>query len=294
MKSSKAYLILGVAVSLSAFHPIVRAFSPLASTTYESYQTYHLDPLTDEFETEAPDLLPDATRSKASDSMEYWNQQFADARERLRGMTPLADAAEFDRTHPSHAENWIHYRKALEALAPHHRNRHSADDRFHWPKHVRVTSWEDYSEMVAALACPAVDATSSRGEKGTTKGNTKEKQSKANAFWQAKYREEKMREHMHSIEGEAEESPQYRFNEHSHYDTWGHYKHDFIDSLPPPKSIEQELEDLRQQASRFKALAIAEVIGHALAEEALHEAQQRAESCEIAEAVLLGAAANRE
>lgn len=54
------------------------------------------------------------------------------------------------------------------------------------------------------------------------------------------------------------------------------------------------LVDLRQQASRFKALAIAEVIGHALAEEALHEAQQRAESCEIAEAVLLGAAANRE
>jgi len=168
MKSSKAYLILGVAVSLSAFHPIVRAFSPLASTTYESYQTYHLDPLTDEFETEAPDLLPDATRSKASDSMEYWNQQFADARERLRGMTPLADAAEFDRTHPSHAENWIHYRKALEALVPHHRNRHSADDKFHWPKHVRVTSWEDYSEMVAALAWPAVDATSSRSEKGTS------------------------------------------------------------------------------------------------------------------------------
>ena len=150
-----------------------------------------------------------------------------------------------------------------------------------------------------------------------------------------------MREHMHSIEGGGEESLQYRFNEYSHFDTWGHYKHDFIDSLPPPKSIEQELEgtcsphapsyhtpginsarlsyssymyaleyfelknvfflvmiptlvDLRQQASRFKALAIAEVVGHALAEEALHEAQQRAESCEIAEAVLLGAAANRE
>ena len=76
----------------------------------------------------------------------------------------------------------------------------------------------------------------------SAKGNTKEKQSKAYAFWQAKYREEKMREHMHSIEGGGEESLQYRFNEHSHFDTWGHYKHDFIDSLPPQKSIEQELE----------------------------------------------------
>ena len=160
------------------------------------------------------------------------------------------------------------------------------------------------------------------------KGDVHEKQSKANAFWQATYREEKMKEHIHAVEVEAEESPQYRFNEHSHFDTWGHYKHDYIDSLPPQKSIEQELEgtcylrfwfvlilyialtcilklnfltspflfllaDLRQQAAQFKALAITEVVGHALAEEALHEAQQRAETCEIAEAVLLGAAADK-
>ena len=158
------------------------------------------------------------------------------------------------------------------------------------------------------------------------KGDAHEKQSKANAFWQATYREEKMKEHMHAVEEEAEESPQYRFNEHSHFDTWGHYKHDYIDSLSPQKSIEQELEgtcslwlygssrfyfllplsqnnifcplnfflaDLRQQAAQFKALAITEVVGHALAEEALHEAEQRAESCEIAEAVLLGAAADK-
>ena len=74
------------------------------------------------------------------------------------------------------------------------------------------------------------------------KDDIREKQSKANAFWQAKYRDEKMRERMHAIEEEAEESPQYRFNEHSHFDTWKHYKHDYIDSLPPQKSIEQELE----------------------------------------------------
>ena len=53
------------------------------------------------------------------------------------------------------------------------------------------------------------------------------------------------------------------------------------------------LADLRQQAAQFKALAITEVVGHALAEEALHEAEQRAETCEIAEAVLLGAAADK-
>ena len=53
------------------------------------------------------------------------------------------------------------------------------------------------------------------------------------------------------------------------------------------------LADLRQQAAHFKALAITEVVGHALAEEALQEAEQRAESCEIAEAVLLGAAADK-
>ena len=159
-----------------------------------------------------------------------------------------------------------------------------------------------------------------------------EKQSKADAFWQAKYVEEKEREHMHAIKEEAEESPQYRFSKHSHFDSWDHYKHDYIDSLPPHKSIEQELEgewffvrtlscsfkyrmnisctrsskihivlifnndnlaDLRQQAAHFKALAITEVVGHALAEEALQEAEQRAESCEIAEAVLLGAAADK-
>ena len=74
------------------------------------------------------------------------------------------------------------------------------------------------------------------------KADVHEKQSKANAFWQATYREEKMKEHMHAVEEEAEESPQYRFNEQSHFDTWGHYKHDYIDSLPPQKSIEQELE----------------------------------------------------
>lgn len=74
------------------------------------------------------------------------------------------------------------------------------------------------------------------------KDDVHEKQSKANAFWQATYREEKMREHMHAVEEEADESPQYRFNQHSHFDTWGHYKHDYIDSLPPQKSIEQELE----------------------------------------------------
>lgn len=71
-----------------------------------------------------------------------------------------------------------------------------------------------------------------------------EKQSKAGAFWQAKYVEEKEREHtsMHAIEEEAEESPQYRFNKHSHFDSWDHYKHDYIDSLSPHKTIEQELE----------------------------------------------------
>lgn len=76
----------------------------------------------------------------------------------------------------------------------------------------------------------------------SVKGDVHEKQSKANAFWQATYREEKMKEHIHAVEEEAEESPQYRFNEHSHFDTWGHYKHDYIDSLPPQKSIERELE----------------------------------------------------
>ena len=69
-----------------------------------------------------------------------------------------------------------------------------------------------------------------------------EKQSKADAFWQAKYVEEKKREHMHAIEEEAEGSPQYRFGKHSHFDSWDHDKHDYIDSLPPHKSIEQELE----------------------------------------------------
>lgn len=145
---------------------VVHAFSPL-TTTYESYKTYHLDPLTDEFETEALDVLPDATRSKASGSMEYWTQQCADARKRLHGMRPMADAREFDRTHPSHTENWIHYRKALEALVPHH-DQHPKDDGFHWPKHARTASWADYSEMVAGLASPAVDVTSSGSEeKGT-------------------------------------------------------------------------------------------------------------------------------
>ena len=74
------------------------------------------------------------------------------------------------------------------------------------------------------------------------KENMNEKQSKAGAFWQAKYVEEKEREHMHAIEEEAEESPQYRFSEHSHFDSWDHYKHDYIDSLSPHISIEQELE----------------------------------------------------
>lgn len=269
----------------SAFHLPAHAFSPL-TTTYESYKTYHLDPLTDEFETEALDVLPDATRSKATESMEYWAQHYADARKRLHGMSPMADAAEFDRTHPSHTENWIHYRRALLALVPHHDRQHSADadDGFHWPKHAKTASWSDYSEMVAGLASPAVDVgpSDSSEKKGMfdvislynrmwlfsmyvfhhctshhsishtwcsvytfnafAKGDVHEKQSKANAFWQATYREEKMKEHMHAIEEEAEESPQYRFNEHSHFDTWGHYKHDYIDSLPPQKSIEQELE----------------------------------------------------
>lgn len=152
---------------LSTFHLPVHAFSPL-TTTYESYKTYHLDPLTDEFETEALDVLPDATRSKASGSMEYWTQHHADARERLRGLSPMADAAEFDRTRPSHTENWIHYRKALEALVPHYDRQHSVDndDGFHWPKHAKTASWSDYSEMVAGLASPAVEVGSSKSEKG--------------------------------------------------------------------------------------------------------------------------------
>ena len=48
--------------------------------------------------------------------------------------------------------------------------------------------------------------------------------------------------------------------------------------------------ELRKQAAQFKALALAEAVGHTLAEEALHEAEERAASCEIAEAVLIGAA----
>ena len=75
------------------------------------------------------------------------------------------------------------------------------------------------------------------------KENMNEKQSKADAFWQAKYVEEKEREHKHATEEEAEQSsPQYRFSKHSHFDSWDHYKHDYIDSLPPHQSIEQELE----------------------------------------------------
>ena len=167
MKSKAKAIALLV---LSAFHLPAHAFSPL-TTTYESYKTYHLDPLTDEFETEAllDDVLPDATRSKATESMEYWAQHYADARERLHGMSPMADAAEFDRTHPSHTENWIHYRKALEALVSHHDRQHSAnDDGFHWPKHAKTASWSDYSEMVAGLASPAVDVGGSNSEKKGT------------------------------------------------------------------------------------------------------------------------------
>lgn len=49
--------------------------------------------------------------------------------------------------------------------------------------------------------------------------------------------------------------------------------------------------ELRKKATQFQALAVAETIGHTLAEEALHEAEERAASCEIAEAVLISAAA---
>ena len=47
--------------------------------------------------------------------------------------------------------------------------------------------------------------------------------------------------------------------------------------------------ELREQAVKFKALALVETIGHTLAEEKMHEAEERAKSCEIAEAVLIGA-----
>ena len=157
---NEAHIIL--VLILSTLHPS-RAFSPLA-TTFESYKAYHLDPLTDEFETEALEL-PDATRSRASASTEYWTRQSAEARERLRGMSPMADAAQFDRHHPSHSESWIHYRRALEALVPHHD--HGDDDRFHWPRHAAATSWADYSEMVAGLASPALGVDDERDKKGT-------------------------------------------------------------------------------------------------------------------------------
>ena len=161
---NEARAILGLV--LSTLHPS-RAFSPLA-TTFESYKAYHLDPLTDEFETETEALeLPDATRSKASASTEYWTRQCADARERLRDMSPMADAAQFDRHHPSHSESWIHYRRALEALVPHHDHDRADDDRFHWPKHAAATSWADYFEMVAGLASPALGVDDEKDKKGT-------------------------------------------------------------------------------------------------------------------------------
>lgn len=62
-----------------------------------------------------------------------------------------------------------------------------------------------------------------------------------------------------------------------------------VGSLFPPLSTE-----LRKQAAQFKALALAETVGHTLAEEALHEAEERAASCEVAEAVLIGSAAGGE
>ena len=68
-----------------------------------------------------------------------------------------------------------------------------------------------------------------------------EKRSKADAYWLAKYEDDKEKQ-LHSTKVTQVETSSSNSND-VNFDTWDHYKHDFIENIPPQKSpIEQELE----------------------------------------------------